>query len=166
MSADDMCSEKFDASEYHARARYAGTECLHDSGVVTSIQNGIAYVELPRNSACGKCGMCACGTTRDTILIAANAREDTHVGDRVRVAVNRRMRGRAQMWLLAFPLLVFLGAALGASQGLRLSDGMSFLIGIVALGGAFALVWHIDRRRKWSAGAVAEIVDEHAVASG
>ena len=166
MSSDNMCSEKFDAAGYRSRARDAGTECMHDSGVVTSIENGVAYVELPRNSACGKCGMCACGATQETILIPATAREDTRVGDRVCVAVNRRMRSRAQLWLLAFPLFVFLGAALGASQGIGLSDGISFLVGVVALGGAFVLVWRIDRRRKWSAGAIAEIVDEHAVASG
>jgi positive regulator of sigma E activity len=158
MSHDSMCDERFDAPGYVARARNPQAAAQPEEGTVVAIESGIAQVELPRNSACGSCGMCACGSTTDTMLLSVRARPETRVGDRVAVVVNRRMRTRAQIWLFAFPLCVFLGVALGARKGLGLSDDVSFLLALLGLGGAFAVVWLCDRRYGWSAGPVAEIV--------
>jgi positive regulator of sigma E activity len=166
MSHDSMCDEQFDSSGYVARARGQQESPARETGTVIAVEDGIARVELPRNSACAHCGMCMGGRTSDTMVLNACALPDTAVGDHVIIAVNRPMRTRAQIWLFAIPLVLFLGVALATNKGLGLGDGMSFLLAILALGGAFALTWVLDRHYGWSAGPVAEIVETVAPGDG
>ena len=131
---------------------------MNETGTVTHIENGVAQITMPRTGACTACRLCICSEDSSTMVLTAQAPEGVKDGDRVTVEVDRHLRSRAQLWLLAIPLFTFLAAALITRLAFQLSDGWSLIISIAAMGGAFYAAWIADKRCGWSARPVARIV--------
>lgn len=131
---------------------------MSECGVVESIEEGIATVRLTRTEACGKCGLCACGSVAGSMLLRAYAPAGTQVGERVEVEVDRGMRWHAQAWLLAMPLGVFLGVAWVVREFCHVREVVALSLGILGMACAYGMVWRLDRRGGWSTRPVARIV--------
>ncbi len=133
---------------------------MSEPGVVLSVSDGVAAVQLTRNEACAKCGVCVCGSVPDTMLLRAYAPDGTAPGDHVAVEIDRGARSRAHLWLLAVPLADFLAAALVARLVFGAHEIYALLIGLAAMTASFVLAWLLDRRLGWSTRPVARIVKE------
>lgn len=131
---------------------------MSESGIVETVQDGIAVVRLRRNEACAKCGVCACGSVPETMELRASAPAGTAPGEAVEVEIDRGVRGRAQVWLLAVPLAAFLGAAYVGRSVAGLPEVYALLLGLGGMTCAFVLAWWLDKRCGWSARPVARIV--------
>jgi len=131
---------------------------VSERGIVESVAGGIAVVRLTRNEACGRCGVCACGSVPETMVLRAYAPEGTAPGDAVEVEVDRGARGRAQVWLLAVPLAAFLGLAYVGRSVVRLGEISALALGLGGMTCAFVLAWWLDKRCGWSERPVARIV--------
>ncbi|MCX7848528.1 MAG: SoxR reducing system RseC family protein [bacterium] len=131
---------------------------MSESGVVTAVENGVATVQLVRRDACGRCGLCTCGADPGTMELRAYAPEGTVVGETVEVEVDRRLRGRAQLWLLGVPLAAFLGVAWVVREILKAGELWALGAGIIGMGGAYVTVWLLDRWIGWSKQPLARIV--------
>lgn len=129
-----------------------------DYGIVREVDDDIAIVEMPRTGACASCGLCACGKDTSVMYLTAYAPADIQPGERVEVRIDRGMRSRAQLWLLAVPLGAFLGAALVARVVFAAADGATLIISICAMGAAYAFAWWRDKRHGWSTRPVARII--------
>lgn len=130
-------------------------------GIVRSVEDGIAQVEMKRTGACSSCGLCICSADKSTMLLKAHAPKNVKPGDRVHIHIDRGMRSRAQLWLLALPLAAFMSAALIARLALKLPDGVSLLCALAAMGGAFFLAWRVDSKSQWSSQPVARITPDN-----
>ena len=131
---------------------------MNEKGTVVDIQNGIATIVLKRNSACKACGLCLAGKDSQTMILTAQAQSNTKIGDEVFVAVDRKMKSTAIIWLLAVPITAFVGTALIAQLFLKLSEDLSFLISVGGLVLAFVAVWLADKKLGWSKKPAAKIV--------
>ncbi len=131
---------------------------MNEPGIIISIENGIAKVELKRNDACRSCRLCLTGMAPSAMILTAEVPHDARPGDRVRVEIDRRLRATAQLWLLAVPLFAFLLTALFARLVFKVNDALSFLLSIAGMSCAFVGAWLVDRRIGWSARPVARII--------
>lgn len=130
---------------------------MTETGVVTSVTDGVAVVVLKRSDGCRTCGVCSCGGAADEMELRAAAPANIAVGDRVTVELDERLRTNAQVWLLAVPLAAFLAAALAARLVLHTRELVALGIGLGAMALTFAGVWLADRRLGWSRQPVARI---------
>ena len=133
---------------------------MAESGKVLSVENGIACVELPRKPVCGKCGLCMMSGTAPVMLMQAYAPAGVTPGERVMVVVDRSLRWRAQLWLLAVPLAVFIGCALVAKIMLGWGDGFTALAACGGMAISFGMVMLADHVMGWSTKPVAWVVTE------
>ena len=146
MSSFDLVPEFGDDNEY---------------GIVRAVgDDGVAQVEMKRTGACSSCGLCICSADKSTMILKAFTHKNVRPGDRVRIEIDRGMRSRAQLWLLALPLATFLSAALIARLALHLSDALSLLCSLAAMAGAFFIAWRVDVKAQWSTRPVARIIPE------
>jgi positive regulator of sigma E activity len=130
---------------------------MTETGIVKSIAQGVAVVQLKRSQSCRTCGVCSCGGTPDEMALRASAPATVQVGDQVAVELDERMRTNAQLWLLAVPLAAFLAGALIARLALHTRELVALGIGMGALAAAFGGVWLADRRLGWSKQPVARM---------
>ncbi|NLF39198.1 SoxR reducing system RseC family protein [bacterium] len=132
---------------------------MQETGTVKTIENGVALVALERNQACGHCTLCQWSAEMACMIVRAKALPDTRPGDRVVVEMNRSMMKAAHLWLLAFPLLVFLGTAAVVRLIMKRTDAETFFASIFALVAMFLLVYVMDRKVGLGRGTVGEIVE-------
>ena len=92
------------------------------------------------------------------MILTAMAKPNTQIGDEVFVAVDRKIKSAAIIWLLAVPIAAFVGTALIAQLLFKLSDDLSFLLSVGGLVLAFAVAWLVDKKSGWSKKPVAKIV--------
>ena len=131
---------------------------MNEKGTVIKIEDGIATISLKKNSACKACGLCLTGKDSQTMILTAMAKPNTQIGDEVFVAVDRKIKSAAIIWLLAVPIAAFVGTALIAQLLFKLSDDLSFLLSVGGLVLAFAVAWLVDKKSGWSKKPVAKIV--------
>ncbi|MBI1195254.1 MAG: hypothetical protein GC138_05365 [Gammaproteobacteria bacterium] len=130
---------------------------LTETGRVTGIDDGYAWVEVERQTACGSCSAnksCGSGilskvfSTRPLRLKLEN-RLSVSVGDQVLVAIEDGLLIRSSMIVYAVPLaFMIIGAMIGESLQTSLStaDGEGFSI----LGGIAGLVLAILGLKRYS----------------
>ncbi len=133
---------------------------MSECGIVTAVERGVATIALEKNSACSACRLCLYSEEARAMLLKASAPPATKVGDHVQVHVDRSLRARAQLWLLAVPLAIFLGSALLSRLVAGLGDGLSLAVSLACMAAAFGVVAVLDRRHGWSSRPVARIVLE------
>ena len=133
---------------------------MAESGKVVSVENGIACVELPRKPVCGKCGLCMMSGTAPVMLMQAYAPNGVTPEERVTVVVDRSLRWRAQLWLLAVPLVTFIGSAIVAKIVLGWGDGFTALAAFGGMAASFGMVMLADTWRGWSIKPVAWVTTE------
>ena len=133
---------------------------MNEKGKVIKVEDGIATISLKKNSACKACGLCLAGKDSQTMILTARAQQGTQIGDEVFVAVDRKIKSAAIIWLLAVPIAVFVGTALIAQLLLKLSEDFSFLLSVGGLVFAFVIAWLVDKKAGWSKKPVAKIISD------
>ncbi|RLD08190.1 MAG: hypothetical protein DRI44_10135 [Chlamydiae bacterium] len=131
---------------------------MNEKGEVIKIENGVATVILKKNNACKTCGLCLAGKDSQTMILTAQAQSNTKVGDEVFVAVDKKVKSAAIIWLLAVPIAAFVSTALIAQLLLKLSEDLSFLISIAGLILAFIVAWIVDKKVGYSKRPAAKII--------
>lgn len=132
---------------------------MRETGTVKTVEDGVALVALERNQACGHCTLCQWSAEMACMVVRAKALPDTQPGDRVVVEMDRGMMKAAHLWLLAFPLLVFLGTAAVIRLVMKRTDAETFFASIFALVAMFLLVYVMDRKIGLGRGTVGKIVE-------
>jgi len=127
-------------------------------GKVIKIENGIASIELERTSACKGCGLCLAGKDPKTMVLLVKALPETKVGDFATVQINREMKVKAQLWLLAAPLFVFIVTAFFSYYVFKFSDSISFILSVLALALTYCYVWFMNKKKRWDRTKAAKIV--------
>jgi len=122
---------------------------MNEKGKVIKVEDGIATISLKKNSAC-----------KAWMILTARAQQGTQIGDEVFVAVDRKIKSAAIIWLLAVPIAVFVGTALIAQLLLKLSEDFSFLLSVGGLVFAFVIAWLVDKKAGWSKKPVAKIISD------
>ena len=117
---------------------------IEETGQVVGLEDGFAWVEAERSSACGGCAeQQGCGTSaiarylgRRGVRIRVLNTVDARVGDRVVIGIAESSLVRGSLAVYAVPLVtLFAGALAGNALGAALLDRSAELAGI---GGAMA----------------------------
>lgn len=114
---------------------------VEEIATVVALEDGFAWVEAERRSACGHCGSAGSCETGSLAKLFKPSRTRLRVkdsiglaaGDRVRIAVEGDTLIRASLTAYMLPLALLVAAA-GAGTALHLSDGPVALLGIGGLG--------------------------------
>lgn len=132
---------------------------LEEQGRVVVVEEGFAWVETQRKSACGSCSVnkgCGTGviskvvgqrTTRVRAINEINAK----MGDEIVIGLNDEalVRGSLAVYaapLLAMLLMALLGDLVGRELQLNSSEGLTVIFGLVGLGLGFLWVRNFSRR--------------------
>lgn len=125
---------------------------LEARGRIVAIEDGMAWVESPRQSACGSCvskGHCGTGLLGDALTgarvsrIAVRNTLDAQVGDEVVLGLPEDGVVRASLLLYGLPLAgLVVGMGLAQSAG----DGWALLAGLAGLGAGLLLLRPLGRR--------------------
>ncbi|MBK1722369.1 SoxR reducing system RseC family protein [Thiocystis violacea] len=114
---------------------------IEETATVIAIEDGFAWVEAERRSACGQCGSAdSCGTgSLSKLFRKGHTRLRIHdpvglrAGERVRIAIQGDTLIRASLTAYMLPLTALLAAA-GAATALQLDEGLVALLGLAGLG--------------------------------
>ncbi len=138
---------------------------IEETAVVSAVENGYAWVETQRKSACAACNLNkGCGTSVLAKVLGGKRsrlrvlnRHALKPGDVVVIGLEETALVRGSLALYAFPLLaMFIGAGLGFAifhgMDAQYSDGWQALFSLAGLAGGFFLLrrftaaWHRSRR--------------------
>ena len=104
---------------------------MEKTGKVKKIRNGVAEIEVYRDSACGEnCAACGlCGGKQLLVSLAVN--DTVLVGDTVRLITDdKKILGLSALGYLSLTALIILGAVLGTALG---GEWLGFLISVILL---------------------------------
>lgn len=132
---------------------------LEEQGRVVAVEEGFAWVETQRRSACGACSVNkGCGTGVISKVVGQRANRvraingiDATVGDDVVIGLHDEalVRGSLAVYtvpLIAMLLMALLGERLGSVWQAGSGEGMSVLFGLTGLVLAFLWVRRFSRR--------------------
>lgn len=119
---------------------------IEETATVVAVEDGFAWVEADRRSACGQCGSAdACGTgTLAKLFRQGRTRlriDDPmglRTGERVTIAVEGGTLLRASFTAYMLPLVALVAAA-GLATALHLEEGLVALAGLAGLAGGLWL---------------------------
>ncbi|NEV61695.1 SoxR reducing system RseC family protein [Thiorhodococcus minor] len=114
---------------------------IEETATVVAVEDGFAWVEADRRSACGHCGSAdACGTgtlaklfRQDRTRLRIHDPMGLHAGERVTIAVEGGTLLRASFTAYMLPLVALVAAA-GLATVLHLEEGPVALAGLAGLG--------------------------------
>lgn len=115
---------------------------MEKTGKVKNIKNGIAEIEIERDSACGEncaaCGLCG----KKQLCVTLPVDNSIAIGDTVRlIADDKKILGLSAIGYLTLTALIFLGAVLGTHFG---GEWLGFLLSVVLLLGGVLLLRKIS----------------------
>ena len=104
---------------------------MEKTGKVKNIKNGIAEIEIDRDSACGEncaaCGLCG----KKQLCVTLPVDNSIAIGDTVRlIADDKKILGLSAIGYLTLTALIFLGAVLGTHFG---GEWLGFLLAFILL---------------------------------
>jgi sigma-E factor negative regulatory protein RseC len=114
---------------------------IEQTATVLATADGVALVEVPRQSACGACGQgAACGTSVIAKLFSASRSTRLQIadgiglepGEQIVIGIRDSVLAGASVVAYLLPLLAFIGTA-GAAAALGLGDLGSAAVGIAGL---------------------------------
>lgn len=120
-------------------------------GIVTEVKGSQVTVELERHSACGDCGMCGHASESKCFKVKTRNTIDAVVGEKVMVEMPDQSLVKVAMIVYTIPLIaLIIGVMLGnvfitQLQG-EIKDLMSFLLGVIFMGGTFIWVKQYDKK--------------------
>ena len=121
-----------------------------EQGKVTASENGKATVEIPRKSACDKCGMCLIIPTKQVVTITLDNRVNAKVGDTVELTMGGSYVLLASLLTYFVPLVFF---ALGLILGVVIINELAGIIGGVLFAVlAFVVIALLDKKFKLKRG--------------
>lgn len=121
-----------------------------EQGKVTVVEHGKATVEIPRKSACDKCGMCLIIPTKQVVTITLDNQVNAKVGDTVELTMGGSYVLLAALLTYFVPLLFF---ALGLILGVVIINELAGIIGGVLFAIlAFAAIALLDKKFKLKRG--------------
>ncbi|NEX19836.1 SoxR reducing system RseC family protein [Thiorhodococcus mannitoliphagus] len=114
---------------------------IEETATVVAVEDGFAWVEADRRSACGHCGSAdACGTgTLAKLFRQGRTRLRIHDpmglrnGERVTIAVQGGTLLRASFTAYMLPLAALVAAA-GLATAMQLTEGLVAIAGVAGLG--------------------------------
>ena len=87
---------------------------MNEYGLVVKIEDGIAFVQFRRSSACGKCKACGMMGTQNDIIVEVPNEINARVGQFVEVNIVMKKAIKASAIAYIFPLvMLFAGAVFG-----------------------------------------------------
>ena len=101
---------------------------MKEKGTVMSLEGGAAVIEITPADACTKCCSCSAAKPKRVRIDGSNMPE-VAVGDMVTVDIDTSSMMRVYLMIYALPLLVFVGALLGA-YAVTASPILSFTAGL------------------------------------
>lgn len=132
---------------------------LEEQGRVVEVDEGFAWVETQRQSACGACSVNkGCGTGVISRVVGQRATRvraineiDAKAGDEVVIGLHDEALVRGSLAVYAVPLIAMLLMALlgdlaGRELQLDSSEGLTALLGLAGLGLGFLWVRNFSRR--------------------
>jgi sigma-E factor negative regulatory protein RseC len=122
---------------------------ISHTGRVVSVNPMQTTVEILSSSACASChaaGLCGMGEyQKKAIQVPTDPRTDYAVGEEVNVVLKATMGLKAVWIAYVVPLLILLAVVLGLG-GLGVGELVSALVGIVAAGLYYLVVWLLRDR--------------------
>lgn len=121
-------------------------------GKVIQIGEGQATVEIKRNAACGKCGMCQISEDKKMVLAQPRNAIGAKVGDTVKVEMEFSSLMKASIIAYLVPLVFFLaGCVIGFYKiniaGLGFAHPVvAFCTGLVFLAASYGIIKLLDYR--------------------
>lgn len=132
---------------------------LEEQGKVVELEEGFAWVETQRKSACGSCSVnkgCGTGVVSKVVgkrvnRVRAINEINACVGDEVIIGLYEEalVRGSLALYLaplIAMLLMALLGGAVGNELQLDSNEGLTVVFGLAGLGLGFLWVKNFSRR--------------------
>ena len=121
-----------------------------EQGKVTALEYGKATVEIPRKSACDKCGMCLIIPTEQVVRITLDNQVDAKVGDTVELTMGGSYVLIASLITYFVPLVFFaLGIILGA---VIISELAGIIGGVIFAVIVYVIIALLDKKFKLKRG--------------
>ena len=123
---------------------------MTEQGKVIKVEHGKATVEIPRKSACDKCGMCLIIPTKQVVTITLDNGVGANVGDTVELTMGANYVLLASVLTYLIPLLFFaLGMILGV---VIISEFAGIIGGILFAVIAYVIIAMLDKKFKLKRG--------------
>jgi len=123
---------------------------MTEQGKVIKVERGRATVEIPRKSACDKCGMCLIIPTKQVVTITLDNGVGAKVGDTVELSMGANYVLLASVLTYLIPLLFF---ALGLILGVVIINELAGIIGGILFAViAYVIIAILDKKFKLKRG--------------